>query len=168
MVQHPYISAAVLLLWSFYPQLPFHLVYFLFYVIPRSILLDFLACIGFEREGVRTGKYRSRINTLVCSPRLNLSIRPISRLYRLPIPGLPLSRAYSEERCIRRFSIVWGYQPRSKHCSTTRVPLHCRSILEVRRMADSICFSRSSLEVWKGVNGAVSSSLNQSQQLSQF
>ncbi|PPQ85469.1 hypothetical protein CVT25_006646 [Psilocybe cyanescens] len=59
-VQHPYISAAVLLLWSFYPQFPFYVVYFIFYVVPRSIILDLLACIGFEREGVRSDSFASR------------------------------------------------------------------------------------------------------------
>ncbi|KDR80886.1 hypothetical protein GALMADRAFT_241379 [Galerina marginata CBS 339.88] len=59
LVKHPYISAAVLLLWSFYPQFPFHALYFVFYVVPRSIVLGILTCLGFEREGVRSGSLAS-------------------------------------------------------------------------------------------------------------
>ncbi|KAF8957117.1 hypothetical protein BDZ97DRAFT_2079387, partial [Flammula alnicola] len=54
LMQHPYVSAAVLLLWSFYPQFPLHLLYFIFYVIPRSIVLGVFTCLGFERQGVRS------------------------------------------------------------------------------------------------------------------
>ena len=54
-MQHPYISAGVLLFWAFYPQFPFHVLYFVLFVIPRSIVLGFLTCLGFEREGVRDG-----------------------------------------------------------------------------------------------------------------
>lgn len=56
-MQHPYIFAAVLLLWSFYPQFPFHVLYFVLYVVPRSIVLGVLTCLGFERGGVRSGEY---------------------------------------------------------------------------------------------------------------
>ncbi len=54
-MQHPYISAGVLLFWAFYPQFPFHVLYFVLVVLPRSIVLGFLTCLGFEREGVREG-----------------------------------------------------------------------------------------------------------------
>lgn len=56
-MQHPYISAGVLLFWAFYPQFPFHVLYFVLFVIPRSIVLGILTCLGFERGGVREGVY---------------------------------------------------------------------------------------------------------------
>jgi len=63
-LQHPYISAAVLLLWAFYPLFPFQFVWFFVWVIPKSILLGILTCLGLEREGVRSGsiawRYQSR------------------------------------------------------------------------------------------------------------
>lgn len=69
-VQYPYRTAGVLFLWSYYPQfpfrilrfglyaaslriniviLPFRLLYFVLYVVPRSIIRGILACLGFQR-----------------------------------------------------------------------------------------------------------------------
>ncbi|KJA19619.1 hypothetical protein HYPSUDRAFT_44180 [Hypholoma sublateritium FD-334 SS-4] len=59
-MQHPYISAGVLLFWAFYPQFPFHVLYFVLFVIPRSIILGILTCLGFERGGVREDSIASR------------------------------------------------------------------------------------------------------------
>jgi len=55
-VAHPYTSAAVLLFWAFYPKLPFQVLYFVLYDLPRSIILGLSTCLGFERYGVRQGK----------------------------------------------------------------------------------------------------------------
>ncbi|PPQ64355.1 hypothetical protein CVT24_008424 [Panaeolus cyanescens] len=55
LVQHPYISAACLLFVAFFPASPFYLIYYTLYAIPREIILAFLACLGFERRGVRAG-----------------------------------------------------------------------------------------------------------------
>ncbi|KAF9485577.1 hypothetical protein BDN70DRAFT_871245 [Pholiota conissans] len=60
LMKYPYICAAVLLLWSFYPQFPFQVLYFVFYVVPRSIILGILTCLGFERGGVRSDSIASR------------------------------------------------------------------------------------------------------------
>ncbi|CAA7265164.1 unnamed protein product [Cyclocybe aegerita] len=59
-VEHPYASAAILLLWAFYPLFPFHLFYFLFYVIPRNLVLGILTCLGFEGYGLRADSPASR------------------------------------------------------------------------------------------------------------
>lgn len=55
-VAHPYASAAVLLFWAFYPKLPFQILYFVLYDLPRSIFLGLATCLGFERYGVRQGR----------------------------------------------------------------------------------------------------------------
>ncbi|KAF5316799.1 hypothetical protein D9619_006730 [Psilocybe cf. subviscida] len=59
-LQHPYISAAILLLWAFYPLAPFQFIWFFVWVIPKSIVLGILTCLGFEREGVRSDSIASR------------------------------------------------------------------------------------------------------------
>ncbi|KAF8184468.1 hypothetical protein BJ912DRAFT_974940 [Pholiota molesta] len=60
LMKYPYISAAVLLLWSFYPKFPFQVLYFVFWVMPRSVVLGILTCLGFERGGVRGDSIASR------------------------------------------------------------------------------------------------------------
>ncbi|KAF9038609.1 hypothetical protein BJ165DRAFT_1499187 [Panaeolus papilionaceus] len=55
LVEHPYLSAAGLLFIAFFPTSPFYLIYYILYAIPREIAFSFLACLGFERRGVRAG-----------------------------------------------------------------------------------------------------------------
>ncbi|KAF8806808.1 hypothetical protein BYT27DRAFT_7233613 [Phlegmacium glaucopus] len=60
LVRYPYASAAILLLWSFYPKSPFKAMYYFFYIIPHAMILGLLNCIGFGEEGVRHDSHASR------------------------------------------------------------------------------------------------------------
>ncbi|KAF8909281.1 hypothetical protein CPB84DRAFT_1499313 [Gymnopilus junonius] len=98
LVQHPYISAAVLLIWSFYPQFPFHLLYFIFYVVPCSIFLGILTCLGFEPEGVRSDSLASRYQSRYYggyTPRYSIFSR--SQSY-----GAINSEPFAQQRPVRR------------------------------------------------------------------
>ncbi|KIM39664.1 hypothetical protein M413DRAFT_447127 [Hebeloma cylindrosporum] len=59
-VAHPYASAAVLLFWACYPKLPFQILYFALFDLPRSIIRGVSTCLGFEHNGVRQDSIASR------------------------------------------------------------------------------------------------------------
>ncbi|KAF9563617.1 hypothetical protein CPC08DRAFT_748898 [Agrocybe pediades] len=56
-MEHPYITAAVLLLWSFHPQFPFQALYTVFWVIPRNVVLGILTCFGLRTDPVIRDSY---------------------------------------------------------------------------------------------------------------
>ncbi|KAH6911936.1 hypothetical protein BKA70DRAFT_1265956 [Coprinopsis sp. MPI-PUGE-AT-0042] len=56
MMEHRFFSFVLLLVWMFNPFLPFQILWYFVWTVPRSILLGLLSCLGFEHEGVRRGK----------------------------------------------------------------------------------------------------------------
>ncbi|KAF9038610.1 hypothetical protein BJ165DRAFT_1499191 [Panaeolus papilionaceus] len=64
-VKHPYLSAAILLFFAFFPTSPFYLIYYILYAIALSVL----ACIGFGRQGVRARSVASRYQSKYYGPR---------------------------------------------------------------------------------------------------
>jgi len=50
---YPIFCAALLLMWSYHPEIPFKFMYNVLYAIPRAIFYGILDVLGFGREGVR-------------------------------------------------------------------------------------------------------------------
>ena len=53
---YPIFCATLLLMWSYYPEIPFKFMYTIFYVIPRSVFHGFLDVLGLSAEGTGRGK----------------------------------------------------------------------------------------------------------------
>lgn len=56
---YPGFCATLLLIWSYYPEVPFRVAYDVFYVVPRAIFRGILDVLGFREEGI--GRSRSSL-----------------------------------------------------------------------------------------------------------
>ncbi|PFH48191.1 hypothetical protein AMATHDRAFT_49720 [Amanita thiersii Skay4041] len=55
--EYPRSFALILLVWSFYPEFPFDVLYRIFIGIPKAMFLSVVWCLGFMRRGVARGSY---------------------------------------------------------------------------------------------------------------
>lgn len=62
--EHRLLSSAALLLWSYYPDVPFVTVYNVFYATPRAIFRWILGCFGFTEDGIARNSWASQYQSI--------------------------------------------------------------------------------------------------------
>ncbi|PFH48190.1 hypothetical protein AMATHDRAFT_66076 [Amanita thiersii Skay4041] len=66
--EHPQGFALLLFIWSFYPEFPFDIVYYILIGIPTVLFLSVINCLGFIRRGVARGSYAAEYQSRMYGP----------------------------------------------------------------------------------------------------